>query len=165
MSSLIGGTTGEGTPCWTGGSKAKNTGRLWCFSIRYIIGFFLHAKWSFSDAIASTFKIQGSHGDWTTWKMKVVMEKSWNMTNWPKVMEFCYQSWNLPILSPRIVLDLYVFLSSLRNLASMQKAEMPTFSAKCRKCKIDKRDGHVKLRHGHRKVTEKYSFKSVGTLR
>ena len=32
---------------------------------------------------------QGSHGDWKTWKMKMVMEKSWNMKNWPKVMEFC----------------------------------------------------------------------------
>ena len=33
---------------------------------------------------------QGSQGDWKTWKM--VMEKSWNMKNWPKVMEFCDQS-------------------------------------------------------------------------
>ena len=38
--------------------------------------------------------MQGSHGDWKTWKMKIVMEKSWNMNNWPKVMEFCHQSWN-----------------------------------------------------------------------
>ena len=37
---------------------------------------------------------QGSHRDWNTWKMKVVMQKSWNMKNWPKVMEFCDQSWN-----------------------------------------------------------------------
>ena len=29
-----------------------------------------------------------------TWKMKVVTEKSWNKKNWPKVMEFCYRSWN-----------------------------------------------------------------------
>ena len=26
--------------------------------------------------------------------MKMVMEKSWNMKNWLKVMEFCAQSWN-----------------------------------------------------------------------
>ena len=38
--------------------------------------------------------MQGSHGGWKTWKMKMVMEKSWNMTNWLKVMEFyqfCHQ--------------------------------------------------------------------------
>ena len=27
----------------------------------------------------------------------MVMEKSWNMKNWPKIMEFCYQSWNVII--------------------------------------------------------------------
>ena len=37
---------------------------------------------------------QGSLGDWKTWKMKMVMEKSWNMKKWPKVMEFCDNSWN-----------------------------------------------------------------------
>ena len=26
-------------------------------------------------------------------KMKMVMEKSWNMKNWPKVMDFCDRSW------------------------------------------------------------------------
>ena len=31
---------------------------------------------------------QGSHRDCKTWKMKVVIEKSWNMKKWPKVMEF-----------------------------------------------------------------------------
>ena len=36
--------------------------------------------------------VEGSHGDWKTWKTKMVMEKSWNMKNWPKVMEFCDQS-------------------------------------------------------------------------
>ena len=35
--------------------------------------------------------IQGSHGDWNAWKMKVVMEKSWNMKNWSKFIEFCDQ--------------------------------------------------------------------------
>ena len=38
---------------------------------------------------------QGSHGYRKTWKMKMVMEKSWNMKNWPKNMEFCVQSWKL----------------------------------------------------------------------
>ena len=26
---------------------------------------------------------QGSHRDWKTWKMKMVMEKSWNIKKWP----------------------------------------------------------------------------------
>ena len=39
-------------------------------------------------------KRQGSHSDWKSWKMKMDMEKSWNMRNWQKVMEFSDQSWN-----------------------------------------------------------------------
>ena len=39
---------------------------------------------------------QGSHRYWKTWKMKVVMEKSWNMNNWPKVMGF----WDFNNFSP-----------------------------------------------------------------
>ena len=30
---------------------------------------------------------QGCHTDWKTWKIKMVMEKSSNMNNWPKVNE------------------------------------------------------------------------------
>ena len=40
--------------------------------------------------------------DWKTWKMKMVMEKSWNMKNWPKVMEFCLQSWNFTNFAPKM---------------------------------------------------------------
>ena len=39
------------------------------------------------------------------------------------------------------------------------------FSAKCRECKIRKRDGHGKSRNGHGKVMEKYFVKCVGTLK
>ena len=35
----------------------------------------------------SNMAYQGFHGDWKTLKMKMVMEKSWNMKNWPKVMK------------------------------------------------------------------------------
>ena len=38
------------------------------------------------------------------------------------------------------------------------------FSAKCRKWKIGKRDGHGKSRNGHGKVMEKYVVKYVRTL-
>ena len=50
--------------------------------------------------------IQGSHGDWKTWEMKMVMEKSWN---------FVIQSWNCP----QFVLNLY-FWSPLRNKAAIE---------------------------------------------
>ena len=36
-------------------------------------------------------ELQGSLRDWKTWKMKVVMEKSWNLNNWQN--EICDQSW------------------------------------------------------------------------
>ena len=41
-------------------------------------------------AAQTSFKSHGSYGDWKTWKIQMVMEKSWNMNNWPTVMEFCY---------------------------------------------------------------------------
>ena len=31
-----------------------------------------------------------------------VMEKSWNMTNLPKVMEFYFQSWNFTNFAPKM---------------------------------------------------------------
>ena len=45
---------------------------------------------------------QGPHRDWKTWKMKMVMEKSWNMKNWPEVVEFCDQSWNFTNFDPEL---------------------------------------------------------------
>ena len=45
---------------------------------------------------------QGSHRDWKTWKNEMVMEKSWNMKNWPKVIEFCYQSWAYTKFAPEL---------------------------------------------------------------
>ena len=43
-------------------------------------------------------------------------------------------------------------------------AKIPVFSGKYRECKIEKRDGHGKLRNGHGKVMDKYFVKSMGTL-
>ena len=77
--------------------------------------------------------------------MKMVMEQSWNMKNWPKVMEFCDQSWNFTNFPPKKKLS-----SNLKSL------HFPMFSAKCRECKIGKGDGHGKSKNGHGKVMEKY---------
>ena len=38
--------------------------------------------------------VQGSNGDRKTWKKEMVMEKSCDMKNKPKVMEICEPSWN-----------------------------------------------------------------------
>ena len=35
--------------------------------------------------------VQGSHRDWKTWKLNMVMEKSWSMKDCQEVMEFCDQ--------------------------------------------------------------------------
>ena len=42
----------------------------------------------------------------------MVMEKSWNMKNWPKVMEFCDQSWNFTNFAP-IVPNIYIYATNL----------------------------------------------------
>ena len=55
----------------------------------------------------------------------MVMDKSWNITNWPKVMEFCDQSWNVTNFAPMFFVT---------------------------ECKIWKRDGHGKSRNGHGKI-------------
>ena len=69
-------------------------------------------------------------------------------------MEFCDQ--------PAKFVSFFVTAKKLsRNLECLH---FPMFSAKCRKQKIGKRDGHGKSRNGHGKVMEKYFVKYVGTL-
>ena len=72
--------------------------------------------------------------------MKMVMEKSWNMKHWPKVIEFhdsVMESF-LPILPPFCTKFVFL-LSPLRN------------STKLREFKIGERNGHGKSRNGHGK--------------
>ena len=47
--------------------------------------------------------------DWKTWKMKMVMEKSWNMKKWPKVMEFCDSVMEFYQFCPQFVRNLIFF--------------------------------------------------------
>ena len=63
---------------------------------------------------------------------------------------------------PQIVPNLHTFFAATKNLSI--HVESLHFFAKCRKYKIEKTDGHGKLRNGHGKVMEKYFVKSVGTL-
>ena len=92
------------------------------------------------------------------------MEKSWNMQIWPKVMEFCYQSWNFTYFAPELYKICMLFATTEKLSIRVESPHFPMFSTKCRECKIEKRDGHGKLRNGHGKVTEKHFVKSVGTL-
>ena len=67
--------------------------------------------------------LQGSHSNWKTWKswkMKMVMEKSWNMRNLQNVRESCDQSGILPILSLNFT-KCVTFLQTFRNLATVKK--------------------------------------------
>ena len=92
------------------------------------------------------------------------MEMAWNMKNWPKVMEFCAQSWNFSNFAPKLC-QICIFLASTKKLSSdLESPHFLTFSAKRRKCKIGKKYGNGKPRNRHGKVMEKYLFKSVGTL-
>ena len=96
---------------------------------------------------------QGSHGDWKTWKMKMVMEKSWNLKTWSKVMEFWHYSWNFTNSAH----ESYVFCHHKKLSIDVESVHFLMFSAKSCECRIDKRDGHGK-------VMKRYFVKSVGTL-
>ena len=91
----------------------------------------------------------------------MVMEKSWNMKNWPKVMEFYEQSWKFTNLAPKLYLISKVFFAATKKLCiDVESPHFLTFSAKCHEGKIENRDGHGKLRNDHGKVMEK-SWKNM----
>ena len=94
----------------------------------------------------------------------MVMEKSWNMKDWAKVMEFCDQSWNFTNFASLILPNLYFLVITKKLSSNLETPHFLTFSTKCRECKFGKRDAHGKSRIGHGGVMEKYFIKSVGTL-
>ena len=76
-------------------------------------------------------------------------------------MEFCCQSWNFPNFGHKFY-QIGMFFVTIKELSmNVESLHFLTFSAKHSKCKMDKIDGHGKLRDGH----AKYFVKSVGTLR
>ena len=82
------------------------------------------------------FLNQGSHRHWKSWKMKMVMEKSWNMKNWQKVLEFYDQSLDLNSFALEFY-QIYASFADITKLSiSLDSPHFPTFSAKCRECKI-----------------------------
>ena len=84
----------------------------------------------------------------------MVMEKSWNIKNWPKVMEFCDQSWNFTDFVPELYQICTFFATTKKLSIHVESPHFPMFSTKCCKYKIKKRDGHGKSRNGQGKVME-----------
>ena len=79
--------------------------------------------------------------------------------NWPKVMEFCDQSWNYTNFVPELY-QICTFFATSKNVSiDVESLHFLMISAKCREFKINKRDGHGKSRNGH----GKYVVKSVET--
>ena len=83
----------------------------------------------------------------------MVMEKSWNMKNWSKVMEFCDQSWNFNNFAPEFYQICIFFVT---NQAAIYKVHFPQNTANAKL-------GREMVRENQEMVTEKYFVKSVGT--
>ena len=75
-------------------------------------------------------------------------------------MEFCDQPWNFTNFVPNNT----VFATTKKLDIAVESQHFPTFSSKCRKCKMEKGDGQENLRNGHGKVMGKYFVKSLGNL-
>ena len=74
----------------------------------------------------------------------MVMEKSWSMRNWPKVTEFCDQSWNFTNFPPNCT-KFVLFVTSTKLSRNLESPHSRTFSAKRHECKVGKKDGHGKV--------------------
>ena len=92
--------------------------------------------------------LENESGHWT-WKVEFSFQ-FWKFTNF--VHELC-----------QICMDIATTITKTSNI-DVESLHFPTFSTKCRECKMEKRDGHGQLRNGQGKVMEKYFVKSVGTL-
>ena len=82
--------------------------------------------------------------------MKLVMEKSWNMKNWPKVMEFLFQI--LPLNCTKLVF----FLAATKKLC------IDLFLAK--RCKLNSKLRGKMVMENQEMVMEK-SWKNVNSSR
>ena len=100
---------------------------------------------------------QGSHGDWKTWKMKMVVEKSWNMKNWPKVIEFCAQSWNFTNFANKLY-QICIYLATTKKLSS--DLESPHFPEVFRKTSRNAKSGRNMVVENQEMVMEK-SWKNI----
>ena len=63
--------------------------------------------------------------------MKMVMEKSWNMRNWPEVMEFYDQSWIFTNFAPELYQICMLFATTTKLSIDVESPHFLMFSAKC----------------------------------
>ena len=82
----------------------------------------------------------------------MVTKKSWNMKNWPKVMEFCDQSWNFSNVAPGLFQICISFATSKKLGIDLESPHCLTLCAKCCGFKMERKDGHGKSRNGHGKL-------------
>ena len=107
----------------------------WTQDQRLLIRETMHSYTLFVMLIWAVFS-QGSLRDWKSWKMKMVMEQSWNMIHWPKVMEFCNKSWNLTNFAPEFDQICTFFLNLEKFTINLESLRFPTLSTKCHIFKI-----------------------------
>ena len=76
------------------------------------------------------------------------MGKSWNMKNWPKVMESCDQPCNFTNFALILYQICTIFaITRKHQCTNVESLYFLMFSAQCRKYIIKKRDGHGKWRN------------------
>ena len=82
----------------------------------------------------------------------MVMEKSWNMKNLPNFFNF----------APELYQIYMSFFATTKKLSiNVESPHFPMFSAKCRECKIEKRDSYGKLRNDNIQMVMEKSWKSI----
>ena len=118
-----------------------------------------HVEFSGPDPLSmKTRTLQWSLRGWNSYALFIggnyrVMEKSGNMKNWPKIMEFFGISHGiLPILLLNCTKVCIFFATTKKLSIDVDCQHFPTFSAKRRKCKIVKKDVHGKLRNGNGQI-------------
>ena len=85
--------------------------------------------------------------------MKMFMEKSWNMKNWPKAIDFCYQSCNFTNFAVTLCEICMFFVTTEKLSIRVESLHFLMFSANAANAK-SKRE----------MVMEKYFVNSVQTL-
>ena len=66
----------------------------------------------------------------------MVMEKSWNVKNCQKVIEFCDISWNLTDFAPEFYQICALFADVTKFSIGFESLHFLTFSANCRECSL-----------------------------
>ena len=79
----------------------------------------------------------------------MVLEKSWNVQYWQRVMEFCYQSWNFTNFPPKLYEMCMSFAATKKISIRVEVCIFQCFLQNASNMENDNRDGHGKLKNGH----------------